>query len=209
MRTIALISQKGGAGKTTLAIALAVTSERAGLASVLVDLDPQASAAQWSDLREAETPVVTCAPAARLTSVLTAAPDSGSRLAVLDTAPHVADAALAAARSSDFVLIPCRPATADLMAIRASIDLVQIADKPAAVVINAAPVANPITDQALAAIAGYGVKACPVVVHQRIEHVHAFTSGLSAPESAPNGKAASEINELFEWIQGVLTLDES
>ena len=118
MRTSALISQKGGAGETTLAIALAVTSEKAELASLLVDLDPQASAAQWSDLREAETPVVTCAPAARLTSVLTAAQDSGARLAVLDTAPHAADAALAAARSSDFVLIPCRPATADLMAIR-------------------------------------------------------------------------------------------
>ena len=203
MRTIALISQKGGAGKTTLAIALAVTSEKVELASLLVDLDPQASAAQWSDLREAETPVVTCTPAARLTSVLTAAQDSGTRPAVLDTAPH------AAARSSDFVLIPCRPATADLMAIRVSIDLVRVAEKPAAVVINAAPVANPITDQALAAIAGYGVKAYPVVVHQRIEHVHAFTSGLSADESAPNGKAASEINELFEWIQGALTLDES
>ena len=216
MRTIALISQKGGAGKTTLAIALAVTSERAGLASLLVDLDPQASAAQWNDLREAETPVVTCAPAARLTSVLTAAQDSGhpgsgtwgARIVVLDTAPHAADAALAAARSSDFVLIPCRPATADLVAIRASIGLVRIADKPAAVVINAAPVANPITSQAFAAIAGYGVKTCPVVVHQRIEHVHAFTSGLSASESAPNGKGASGINELFEWIQGALTLDE-
>ena len=62
MRTIALISQKGGAGKTTLAITLAVTAERAGLTSVLVDLDPQASAAQWSDLRQAKTPVVTCTP---------------------------------------------------------------------------------------------------------------------------------------------------
>ena len=113
------------------------------------------------------------------------------------------------ARASDFVLIPCRPATADLVAIRASIDLVRIAEKPAAVVINAAPVANPITGQAVAAIAGYGVNACPVVVHQRIEHVHAFTSGLSASESAPHGKAASEINQLFEWIHGALTLDES
>ena len=118
MRTIALISQKGGAGKTTLAIALAVTAERAGLASVLVDLDPQASAAQWSDLRQAKTPV-----------------------------------------------------------------------------------ANPLTDQALTAIAGYGVKACPVIVHQRIEHVHAFTAGSSASESAPSGKAAAEINELFNWTR--------
>ena len=206
MQTIALISQKGGAGKTTLAIALAVAAEREGLTSVLVDLDPQASSAQWGDLRKVETPIVTCTPVARLTSVLTAAQGAGAAIAVLDTAPHAADAALAAARASDFVLIPCRPATADLVAIRASIDLIQIADKPGAVVINAAPVANPLTGQALTAIAGYGVDACPIVVHQRIEHVHAFTSGLSASESAPRGKAAAEINELFKWIHGATHL---
>jgi chromosome partitioning protein len=209
MRTIALISQKGGAGKTTLAIALAVTAERAGYTSVLVDLDPQASATQWSDLREAETPIVTCTPTARLESVLTAAQDGGADIAVLDTPPHAAGAALAAAHVSDFVLIPCRAATSDLVAIGASIDLIRIADKPGAVVINAAPVANPLTGEALAAVAGYGVKACPVVVHQRVEHVHAFTSGLSACESAPNGKAASEINKLFEWIYGVMNLGKA
>ena len=210
MQTIALISQKGGAGKTTLAIALAVTAERAGHTSVLVDLDPQASAARWSDLREAETPVVTCTPAARLTSVLTAAQGAGADMVVLDTAPHAAEAALEAARASDFVLIPCRPATADLAAIGASIDLIRIADTPVAVIINAAPVANPLTGQAVATIAGYGVRACPVVVHQRIEHVHAFTSGLAAAESAPRGKAAVETNELYEWIiHGVGALGEA
>ena len=89
----------------------------------------------------------------------------------------------------------------ELVAIEASIDLIRIADTPGAVVINAAPVANPLTDQALTAIAGYGVKACPVIVHQRIEHVHAFTAGSSASESAPSGKAAAEINELFNWTR--------
>ncbi len=200
MQTIALISQKGGTGKTTLAIAIAVTAEGAGRTSVLVDLDPQASTARWSDLREAETPVVTCTPAARLASVLAAARASGADIAVLDTAPHDAEAALAAARVSDFVLIPCRPATADLAAIGASIDLIRIADTRAAVVINAAPVANPLTRQAVAAIAVYGVPAAPVVVHQRIAHVHAFTSGLAASEWEPRGKAAAEVNELYAWI---------
>ena len=209
MRTIALISQKGGAGKTTLAIAVAVAASEAGLDSVLVDLDPQVSAGRWGDLRDAETPVVTCAPAARLSSVLSAARGAGAALAVLDTAPHAADAALAAARASDFVLIPCRPATADLVAIAASIDLIRIANRPAAVVLNAAPVANPLTGQALAAIAGYGVTACPIIVHQRIEHVHAFTAGLCAIESAPAGKAAAEVNKLFEWIQGAANLGEA
>ena len=204
MQTVAVISQKGGAGKTTLAVALAVAAERAGLTSVLVDLDPQASATQWSDLREAETPVVTHTPTARLEAVLTAARDGGADIAVLDTPPHAAGEALAAARASGFALIPCRAATADLVSIGASIDLIRIADTPGAVVINAAPVGNPLTGQAIAAVAGYGMEACPVVVHQRIEHVHAFTSGLSASESSPKGKAAAEINKLFEWVHGVI-----
>ena len=209
MRIISVISQKGGAGKTTLAIAIAVAAERAGFASVLVDLDPQVSAAQWGDLRKAETPVVTCAPAARLSAVLSAARRAGASVAVVDTAPHAADAALKAARASDLVIIPCRPATADLVAIGATIDLLRIAGTPAVVIVNAAPVANPLTVQALDAITGYGVYACPVVVHQRIEHVHAFTSGLSASESTPKGKAAAEIDELFQWIRGVANLDEA
>ena len=206
MRTVALISQKGGAGKTTLAAALAVTAERAGLASVLVDLDPQASAGRWGDLREAGTPVVTCAPPARLEPVLDAAREAGASVAVLDTAPHGADAALAAARASDFVLIPCRPSTADLAAIGASVDLARVADRPAAVVVNAAPVAGPLTGQALDAIGGYSVEACPVVVHQRVAHVHAFTAGLAAPESEPAGKAAGEIRGLFDWVRRAVPL---
>ena len=201
MRTLALISQKGGAGKTTLAVALATMAERAGISSVLVDLDPQATAAHWGDLRRADAPVVTCAPAGRLAPVLAAAKDAGAGLAVLDTAPHDGAAALTAARASDYVLIPCRPSAADLAAIGASIDLAKVAGKPAAVVVNAAPVANPLTRQAFAAVGGYAVEACPVVIHQRVEHVHAFTSGLSAPESAPAGKAAVESGELFGWVR--------
>lgn len=198
MRTIALISQKGGAGKTTLALALAVA---AGQDSLLVDLDPQASAGQWGDQRTADTPVVTCAPAGRLVAVLVAAREAGGRMAIVDTAPHAADAALAAARASDLVLIPCRPSAADLRAIRASIDLARIAETPAAVVLNAAPPANPLTAQAQEAVAGYGVELCPVVVHQRIAHVHAFTAGRTASETEPQSQAAAEITALFAWLQ--------
>ena len=103
MFTVALLSQKGGAGKTTLACGLAVESERAGLATVVVDLDPQASAAKWADLRQATTPVVTSAHAMRLTPVLTAAQDAGARVAFIDTAPHAADSALMAAAWSESV----------------------------------------------------------------------------------------------------------
>ena len=86
MLVVALLSQKGGAGKTTLACGLAVESERAGRRAVVVDLDPQASAAKWADLREAETPVVTSAQAARLAPVLAAAGDAGASVVFIDTA---------------------------------------------------------------------------------------------------------------------------
>ena len=144
MLTVALISQKGGAGKTTLACGLAVAGEMAGWSTVVIDLDPQASATKWSDLRTADTPVVTSAHAARLTPVLTAARDAGADLVLLDTSPHAADAALLAARAADLVLIPCRPSAADLHAISASIDLSRLSKTRAAVAINAAPVRNPV-----------------------------------------------------------------
>ena len=117
--------------------------------------------------------MVTSAHAARLTPVLAAAQDAGARVALIDTAPHAADVALMAARAADLVLIPCRPSAADLHAIGGTIDLTRIAETRAVVVINSAPVNNPVVGQAQVAIAGYHIEAVPVVIHHRIDHVHA------------------------------------
>ena len=210
MLTVALISQKGGAGKTTLACALAVAAVRTGLSTVLVDLDPQGSAATWHDLRTADTPVFTRTSEERLTRVLAAAGNTGAALAVIDTAPHVAAAARRAARSADLILIPCRPAAADLSAIGASIAIAQRTSTRTFTILNAAPVRNPLIDQARAALAGYDVDVAPVVVHNRIDHVHAFTSGCTAQEAAPRSKAADELARLFTWLRnGALQLGEA
>ena len=208
MLILSLISQKGGAGKTTLTCSLAVAAERAGLSTVLVDLDPQGTASKWGELREADTPVVTAAATDRLVPVIEAARNAGAAITVVDTPPHSADAALAAARVADLVLIPCRPSTADLHAIGTSIELVREAGSSALVILNACPVRNPLTGQALEAITGYGFTAAPIVVHQRIDHVHAFTAGQSAIEIA-RSKAGQEIEQLFAWLrQGSLPFDQ-
>ena len=201
MLTVTIASQKGGVGKTTLACCLVVAGEQAGLDTVLIDLDPQSSASRWSDLRESDTPVITSAHATRLEPVLKAAREQGAELVVIDTAPHVADAALTAARAANLVVIPCRPSAADLDAIGATIDIARIAGRAPVAVLNAAPVRNPLVDEAREAIEAYGVECAPVVVHQRIDHVHAWTSGLAAVEYAPGGKAASETTELYAWIR--------
>src|SRR5262245_33178624 len=137
MKTIAVISQKGGAGKSTLALHLAVSADNDGKVAVVIDLDPQASAASWKDLRKARSPDIVSAQAARLPQVLDTARLHGAKFAVIDTAPHSETAALAAARAADLVLIPCRPAILDLRAISASVELVKLARKPACIVLNA------------------------------------------------------------------------
>ena len=122
-----------------------------------------------------------------------------------DTAPHVSEAALEAARAADLVLIPCRPSAADLSAIGRTIEIAREAGVPAHAVLNAAPVRNPLTEQARNAIARYEINTVPVVIHQRIDHVHAYTAGLSAAELSPRSKAASELQALFDWLtQGAL-----
>ena len=199
MRTIALISQKGGAGKTTAAINLAVAAERAKRPAVVIDLDPQASASAWGDSREQANPVVTSIQAARLNATLETARAHQAKLALIDTAPHAESPALAAARAADLVLIPCRPSVLDLRAISASRDLAQLAGTPAVAVLCAVPARGPLTGEAEAAIGATGLSVAPMRIGHRMAYVHAITAGEGVIEHAPKSKAAVEIDKLFRW----------
>src|SRR4249920_1938204 len=99
MLTVAVIAQKGGVGKTTLALHLAVEAAKGGRV-VIIDTDPQASAAQWADERQAPQPAVVTCPASRLPVSLHTARQSGAHTAFIDTAPAVESPALAAVRAA-------------------------------------------------------------------------------------------------------------
>ena len=203
MKIVAILSQKGGAGKTTLALHIAAAAEAAGKPSVVIDLDPQASAAGWKDTRESEGPVVVPLPHTRLAAGLEAAKDGGASLA----APHSEGAAMAAARSADLVLIPCRAGILDLRAISTTAELVKLAGKPAYVVLNALPPrASQVQSDAREAVAVHGVKVAPVTLQQRAAYGHALTVGKTAPEYEPGGKAAEEITALRQWLFAALQL---
>ena len=209
MRTIALLSRKGGAGKTTLALHLAVIAQQAGRRVVLVDCDPQRSAADWWRAREADDPAMVETDAGQLPAVIEAARADGVGLVVVDTRPSVEADAVAVARAADLVLIPTRPAILDLRAIGGTVDVVRAVGARAAVVLNGCPPGQgfgppAVVREARRGLAGYGLPVAPVAVTLRAAMAHALIGGAAVTEYEPAGKAASEMRKLWAWIEGQL-----
>ncbi len=200
MKIIAMISQKGGAGKTTLAINLAVVAESQGHSCVVIDIDPQGSAMGWQDTRTKESPVVISAQPIRINAILQTAHEHGANLVIIDTAPHSDAAALQVARAADLVIIPCKPSILDLRAIATSVDIAAMAKKPAVAILNSVPPRGSLTEEALEAIKCYDLKIIPEYLGQRAAFVHSLTVGLGVIEYEPAGKAAQEIQSVYQWI---------
>ncbi len=210
VRSVALIARKGGVGKSTLALHLAVEAARRGERVALVDLDPQGSAAGWWRARERERQagavlahlaLVECT-AAELPAVLRAARRDGLGVAMVDTAPHADEQAAAAARAADTVLIPTRPGILDLRAIDATVALVR-RHRAACIVLNACPPGRGGTEagivaEAREALAGYRLPVAPVAVVQRAVLSHALAMGRGVAEVEPAGRAAAELAALYD-----------
>lgn len=200
MKTIAILSQKGGAGKTTLAVNLATASVLKNKTAAVIDLDPQGSAYGWGKSRENEEPPVVVAQAISLPDVIEKAKTSGVDLCIIDTAPHSQNEALEAAQICDLILIPCRPSILDLRAIKATIQIAKLADKQAVVILNVVPSRGTAAEEARDAIKVYDVKVSPCHMGDRAAYKHSMTAGLGVMEYEPKGKATEEIMKLYKWV---------
>lgn len=206
MKSIALLSRKGGSGKTTLAVHLSVLAAMEGLAVVLIDLDPQGSACCWYGLRNVESELVTIpASAADLPAILKRAKSGGADLVIIDTAPHSDKEAAAAVRLSDYALIPCRPELFDLKAIPSSFDIVRLTKTPAAVVLNGCPRGKTAED-AREALRGQGFPVLDLTISDRVAFKHAIREGRSVHEYDPESVAAADIGALFSFIKDKVQL---
>ena len=210
MKTIAVVSQKGGAGKTTLALHVAVAAEIAGFACALLDLDPQGTAEAWAAWRKEEPPEVIGAKASMLPRTLEKAAAAGADLVVIDTPPAAQAEARSAAQASDLIIIPCRPRPFDLHAIQTTAGLALDLGKPAFVVFNAGPPRGTVAYTEAAEVARLiGFNVAPVHLTERAAFHAATRDGRSAQEIEPNGKAAGEIADLWKWICKQLNLKSS
>lgn len=200
MFIISVIGQKGGDGKTTLSLGLSVAAAKAKQNVAIIDLDPQANAANWKDRRSAENPAVISAQVSRLKQTIQTAKEYGADLILIDTPGRSDSAAIEAAKMADLVLIPVRPQIFGLETLLGVRDLLRVAGDPLAYV-----VINGIHPQATKGVEAarnlieetFGFKVAPVHLCQRGSYAEAPTLGKTAQEQDPKSKAAAEIKRLY------------
>lgn len=211
-RVVALLNQKGGAGKTTLATHLAGEFATRGLRVTLLDADPQGSALDWSQRRMH-------GGRDRLCSVFGLARDTLHRevpqiaqqsdLVVIDGPPRVAALARSALLAADLVLVPVQPSAYDVWATQEMVRLIAEAQvfRPglrAAFVISRRVVRTVIGREARAALAGQPFGALPAEVSQRILFADSVAAGRLVREVAPGSLAAREIAALADAVRELL-----
>ena len=190
MRVLAMASQKGGSGKTTLSGHLAVQAQLSGAGPVcLIDIDPQGSLADWWNEREADMPAFAQTTVARLASDLEVLRQQGFRLAVIDTPPAITMAIQSVIAVAELIVIPTRPSPHDLRAVGATVDLCDRAGKPLIFVVNAATPKAKITYEAAVALSQHGTVA-PVTLHHRTDFAASMIDGRTVMEVDPKGRSA-------------------
>lgn len=203
MKILAIISQKGGVGKTTLATALAVAAEQDGQRVALFDLDDQATASFWGGVRQADTPFVRDVKVALLSRDLERARNAGTDLVILDCAPIHANAQ-AVSDEADYVLIPTKPDIFDIRSMRATVKVMQSFGKRFGVVLTFCPPSGSEVADAREGIRSIGAELIPVELGLRKAYARAQQEGLAAQEYEPEGKAAAEVKSLYSYIHTAL-----
>lgn len=207
-RLVGIADDKGGAGKTTLAIQLATAMRQAGRSVAVVDIDPQASLTAWMRLREHE---------ARDAAELRFSMVGGWRLGVeldrlkreverivVDSPPHAESDAKAAIKAADLVLVPCQPSPLDIWASKGTLDIAIAEGRRHALVLNRVPARGRSVDEALQSLADRGYAALSARLGNRQAFVASLGRGLGVVESEPRSAAALEVRALLAEVEAAL-----
>jgi chromosome partitioning protein len=201
MKTIVLASQKGGAGKTTLAAHLAVAAELAGDGPcVMLDTDPQESLVAWWNCRKSETPAYAPSTLKELAEKLDLLGKAGYTYAFIDTPPAITESIRAVVALADLVLIPTRPSPHDLRAVGRTVELATGEDRPFAFIVTQAKPNSRLTVQAMASLSEHGIVA-PSIIHDRVDYAASMIDGRTVPELYAQSRSAEEVAELWAFVK--------
>lgn len=199
MIVISLVTQKGGSGKTTLALNYAVAALAKKGRVVILDMDAQGTAKKWYERRTAENPPLVEVTTKDLEKAITGAKNQKFDWVIIDT-PGRDDAAQAAAiRAADFCVIPCRPSAADLEATPSTVETIKRLGKSYAFVLTQTPPRSYRIKEAQTGLSYLGT-VCPSPVVLRNAFQDAQSMGLGVTEFEPDGRAANDILVSWQWI---------
>lgn len=209
MKTLAILSRKGGTGKTTLAVHLAVAAELSGHAAMIADLDRQQSAVDWSRVRAERWPRVEPVKPGALFTRQQEARRQAVDLLVVDTGPSIEGDVEQAARCADLCLIVTRPNFFDVKAVGDTAALVECIGRRGVFVLNQAPprhngVEAAGVTSAAEVLRGFGPPLAPVGLRSRAAYQQGVAAGLTAQELDPTCLAAREVSALWNWVAAAL-----
>ena len=206
MNIVAIVSSKGGVGKTTVTQCLAVEALRQGIAAAIIDADPQKSAADWGEQRaaaELDAPTVIALGSKSLVSVVADLRKRGAGMIFIDTPPHSAPAINAALDVSTGSIMVTRPNPMDLRALEATWSIVSRMKKPSAAVFTQTPPGSRARALGLAQgrLEELAMPFCPTPISYTLSFPYAQAEALSVQEREPTGKARAEIAEIWGWLK--------
>ena len=204
---IALLNQKGGVGKTTLAVHLAAGLSAKGR-TLLLDADPQGSAVMWSSQREDAPPFTVTALAKPTIHRDIGQIAHGYDHVVIDGPPRASDLARSVIMAADFVLIPVQPSPYDLWAAQETVELIQEAmtfkpDLKAAFVMNRKAVNTAISKSAKEALGDLPFPVLTAEIAPRVIFAESAATGQTVLERDPKGAAAREVNQFIRELEGM------
>lgn len=199
MKVISFVTRKGGSGKSTLSINLAVAAEAAGEKVLLLDCDEQRTLSKWAERRTAETPVFdTTETIEELRRALKIAYGSDFTLAVIDTPGFNVPIVHEVVRLSDLCVVPTRPSSADIEAMGSVLRATKENRKKMVFVVNQAS-PNLRSREAANGLSAIG-EVCPVTIGSRVAFQDSIEFGRGVIEISSRSKSAHEIVELWAWL---------
>ncbi|RXH24377.1 chromosome partitioning protein ParA [Bradyrhizobium nanningense] len=200
MYVLALVTQKGGSGKSTLSVGLAVASMQRAERVALIEADAQGTISKWKERRENPYPrVERVTDPAEIEPLIARLRAEGVWLAIIDTAATTNSLAMRVIACADLCLIPARPSPADIEAAIPTLIAIRRLNRRFAFILNQTPTRGCRLSEAATSLSSLGVLALPFIA-QRNDHQDALGTGLGVTEFAPAGKASDEIVSLWAWI---------
>jgi chromosome partitioning protein len=206
MKNLAVVARKGGSGKTTIAVNLAIAAHRRAYRVRLADIDPQGSSSEVLRVRKARGPEIVHTTGEALFQLQKAGEDGPPEVTVMDTPAGVEDAIAHAIALAHLSLLVVRPTFLDIAATLQTAQILRRLRKPGLILLNQAPVPRgglepPAVKRALEALRLMQLPVVPVVLRSRALYQTTLASGRSVEEVQDGNPAAEEVAKLWAYVE--------